>query len=96
MINLRNTILVDKTFTEKVFTTLLHEVHHGMGFLSGYLDFFWDRQFSRRRTPIEVYESSTDYQRRMKIAPILNWAKSHFNCPTMSSLPLENIGSAGS
>lgn len=42
-INLRNTILKDKAFTEKTFTTLLHEAHHGLGFLSGYLPAFYNR-----------------------------------------------------
>jgi hypothetical protein len=64
-INLRNTILKDKAFTEKTFTTLLHEVHHGLGFLSGYLGAFWNRALGSYRSAAEVYTSSASYSVRM-------------------------------
>ena len=43
VINIRNTILEDKSFTEKIYTTLVHEAHHSIGFLSGFLNRFYDR-----------------------------------------------------
>ena len=39
-INIRNNILDDRAYTERVFTTLLHEIHHGLGFLSSYIPLF--------------------------------------------------------
>jgi len=42
-INLQNIDLVNRSSEERVFTTLLHEVTHGMGFVSSYLGAFLDR-----------------------------------------------------
>lgn len=96
MINLRNTNLIDKAYTEKTFTTLLHEAHHGLGFLSGYLPYFYDRTSNSTRPTSEVYTSSSDYSVRILRPQVVDWAKEHFDCNTLTSVPLENLNSSGS
>jgi hypothetical protein len=64
--NLRNNNFNDKFLQEKMFTTILHEMHHGLGFVSNLLDRFYDRAKKKTRIWSEVYESSTDYQVRMR------------------------------
>jgi hypothetical protein len=96
VINLRNTNLTDKAFTERVFTTLLHEAHHAIGFLSGYLGNFYNRNLNSFRPVAEVFTSTPEYSVRMVRPQIVDWAKTHFNCPTATSVPLENLGNSGS
>ena len=95
-INVRNNVLDDKSFNEQVFTTLLHELHHGLGFLSSYIPYFWDRGVKKYRPQSEVFSSSQSYRVRIKRPELVSWVSNHFNCPYPQvngyGAPLENLG----
>jgi len=95
-INIRNNVLDDRAFTEQVFTTLLHEIHHGLGFLSSYIPLFWDRDAKQHKALNQVYTSSPSYKVRIKTPGVLKWIRDHYNCQSTSGAPLENMGKQGS
>ena len=81
---------------EEIFTTLLHEVHHGLGFIDSYNSLFWDRSLKSHRPMADVVQQTNTYLRN-KRPEVVNWTKSHFNCnQDIIGVPLENDGDAGS
>lgn len=83
---------------EEIFTTLLHEVHHGLGFMNTYHDAFWDRATKVHRPIAEVVEQTNSYL-RIKSPEVVSWVYNHFGCNQgvqLKGVPLENDGNEGS
>ena len=94
-INLAYTNLLDEVKNEDNFSTLLHEVHHILGFQSSYLPYFWDRTTLGYRPENQVYEKTQTYTRLIR-PEVVSWVNGHFGCNENLGVPLENSGSDGS
>ena len=94
--NIRNNDFVNKFNTEKLFGTILHEIHHGLGFVQGYIDKFYNRQTKLTWNINDVAENSADYPIKIKMPLLKTWVNNHLGCNQNLAVPLENVASSGS
>jgi len=82
------------------FQTFLHEVFHMMGFglqsfrLFPVYDQIIDKWYFTDVTAQATRVDGSKYT-ELRITAVTSWAKSYFNCPTLSGLPLEDNGDTG-
>jgi hypothetical protein len=77
---------------------VLHEVHHIFGINSVVYEYFYDRSTDSYRdiNDILITGESGKFPDRVKSPKVLEWTKSHYNCPSATGLPIENSGGEGS
>jgi Leishmanolysin len=95
-LNLAYLDFINESANEMVFTTILHEMIHTLGFSSSYLGYFYDRENKISRKYSDVVESSLDYPIRIKSPLLKSWVNEHLVCNEDLSVPLENVASEGS
>lgn len=72
-LNLAHLQLLEESQNEEIFSTILHEVHHGLGFMDAYLEFFWDRETKQHRPIAEVVSETATYKRIIR-SEVVSWA----------------------
>lgn len=86
-----------KSNFENNFMTILHEIHHVLGFSPFFFSKFVMPGTSNKLTVYDVYRDfrGTPFTRQIVLKPVLEWARIHYACPTLTGVPVENTGSQG-
>lgn len=81
-----------------VFSTTIHEVYHILGLNPFLYQYFYNRQTGKIRPTSEVYKTDTtdDYPTRIITPKVVEVAREHFGCDTITGVPMENNGGSGS
>ena len=86
-----------KSNFENNFMTVLHEMHHVLGFSP-----FFFTKFVQPNTLMKIPKSSViqdfnngPFIKRIVMPPVVEWGRKHFNCPSLMGVPVENTGGRG-
>ena len=79
------------------FTTIVHEILHVFSLKGWTFSNMYNRTDGTiiNRDNVVIQDNST-FPERVKSPKVLEWARNHFNCPTLDGLALENSGGSGS
>lgn len=86
-----------KSNFENNFMTLLHEIHHVLGFSPFFFSKFVLPGTTEKLSPSEVYKDfrGTPFTRQIVLKPVVEWARIHYGCKTLQGVPVENSGGKG-
>ena len=90
--------ILDENNFESEFVTVLHEMTHIYGLASSAFHLMYNRETKTLRKPTEYLKTDREgpFPIQATSPKALNWARNHFECPTLQGIPLENSGSKGS
>jgi hypothetical protein len=80
------------------FATTLHEVYHIMGFSKSLYQYYIDPVTLKRKKESDTYfvRESGKFPYLIRSPKVLDFARKHFNCPSMDGAPVEDDGGSGS
>ena len=86
-----------ENFFDNEFSTILHEIYHVVGMATSRWDRVYDRSKNLIRPRSEVLKTTTGakFPTEVILPLTVAWAKTYFNCPTITGVPLENGGGSG-
>jgi leishmanolysin len=82
---------------ENNFMTVLHEIHHVLGFSPFFFSKFVMPGTTERRPKYDIIQDfrGSPFKKQIVMKPVVEWARKHFNCPSMQGVPVENTGGSG-
>lgn len=86
-----------KSQFENNFMTIVHEVHHILGFTNYFFDKFVapGSGTNKPKNQVVKIDQNSRFQYQIVMREVLQYARNHYGCRTLDGVPLENNGSAG-
>ena len=79
------------------FGTIIHEVYHILGFSSALYKYFIDDSGRKKGEELVITNHGDGIYKHQIISPkVVQHAREHFSCPSLTGVPLEDNGSSGS
>lgn len=96
MINLANFLLNSADSIETLSATLIHEMHHILGFSPSLFGYYTGSSNPAQNTTVITAIGATSNILTMVSSNVLNWQLKHLNCNSLSGVPLEDQGTSAS